>query len=86
MPLQPGQMSIHNYRAAHASGPNTGADRRIGVSMHFMPVVTEQVVGDWDSAALVRGQDPHRAFEHTPKPARDLDPTSSHFTPKPPKP
>jgi len=79
MPLQPGQMSIHNYRAAHASGPNTGADRRIGVSMHFMPVETEQVVGDWDSAALVRGQDPHRAFEHTPRPTRDLDPATSAF-------
>ncbi len=74
MPPEPGQMSIHNYRAAHASGPNRGADRRIGVSMHFMPVETEQVVGAWDSAALVRGHDPRRAFEHTPRATMDLDP------------
>jgi len=79
MPLKPGQMSIHNYRAAHASGPNRGADRRIGVSMHFMPVETEQVVGEWDSAALVRGEDPHRAFEHTPRVMRDLDPAVADF-------
>ena len=74
MPLEPGQMSIHNYRLAHASGPNLGADRRIGVSMHFMPADTKQVVGDWDSAALVRGEDPYRSFEHTPRVSRDLDP------------
>ena len=36
MPLEPGQISIHNYRIAHASGPNNSGDRRIGVSMHFM--------------------------------------------------
>lgn len=82
MPLKPGQMSIHNYRAAHASGPNTGADRRIGVSMHFMPVETEQVVGEWDSAALVRGKDPHMAFEHTPRVMRDLDPDILAFQTK----
>lgn len=82
MPLEPGQMSIHNYRAAHASGPNLGDDRRIGVSMHFMPVETEQVVGEWDSAALVRGEDPHRAFEHTPRPTCDLDPNILAFQAK----
>ncbi|MAH84809.1 MAG: hypothetical protein CBB68_10825 [Rhodospirillaceae bacterium TMED8] len=45
MPLQPGKMSIHNYRLAHASGPNKSSDRRIGVSMHFMPTATAQSVG-----------------------------------------
>jgi ectoine hydroxylase-related dioxygenase (phytanoyl-CoA dioxygenase family) len=79
MPLAPGQMSIHNYRAAHASGPNLGSDRRIGVSMHFMPVETQQTVTDWDSAALVRGKDPYRAFEHTPRVLQDLDPAILPF-------
>lgn len=79
MPLQPGEMSLHNYRLAHASGPNLGADRRIGVSMHFMPVETRQEVGDWDSAALVRGEDPHRAFNHTPVPKCDFDPAAVAF-------
>lgn len=82
MPLEPGQMSIHNYRTAHASGPNLGSDRRIGVSMHFMPADTQQVVGDWDSAALVRGVDPNRSFEHTPRVSCDLDPAVLEFQAK----
>ena len=73
MPLKAGEMSLHSYRLAHASGPNLSDDRRIGVSMHFMPPDTAQVVGDWDSAALVRGADPFGYFEHTPVPDRDFD-------------
>lgn len=79
MPLQPGEMSIHNYCLAHASGPNLAADRRIGVSMHFMPADTRQVIGAWDSAALVRGQDRHRHFAPTPRPARDFDAAAVAF-------
>ncbi|MDA1100754.1 MAG: phytanoyl-CoA dioxygenase family protein [Proteobacteria bacterium] len=73
MPLQVGEMSIHNYRLAHASGPNRAADRRIGISMHFMPTDTQQIVGSWDSAALVCGTDVHGNFTPTPIPAADFD-------------
>jgi len=79
MPLGVGEMSIHNYRLAHASGPNVSKDRRIGVSMHFMPPDTGQIVGDWDSAALVRGDDPHGNFESTPVPTGDMDATAMAF-------
>jgi non-haem Fe2+, alpha-ketoglutarate-dependent halogenase len=79
MPLQPGQMSIHNYRLAHASGANSTDDRRIGISMHFMPPDAAQIVGSWDSAALVRGTDPHHHFEPTPVPTTDLDPPCVSF-------
>ncbi|MDE0383184.1 MAG: phytanoyl-CoA dioxygenase family protein [Defluviicoccus sp.] len=79
MPLEAGQMSLHSYRLAHASGPNLSDDRRIGISMHFMPPDTAQVVGEWDSAALVRGTDRFGHFEHTPIPARDLDETALAF-------
>jgi non-heme Fe2+,alpha-ketoglutarate-dependent halogenase len=79
MPLAAGQMSIHNYRLAHASGPNNGTDRRIGLSMHFMPPDTAQIVGEWDSAALVRGRDDFRHFEPTPVPAKDFDPPAVAF-------
>jgi len=79
MPLAAGQMSIHNYRLAHASGPNNGSDRRIGLSMHFMPPDTAQIVGEWDSAALVRGRDDFRHFEPTPVPAKDFDPPAVAF-------
>ena len=79
MPLGAGEMSLHNYCLAHGSGPNLSPDRRIGVSMHFMPPETKQVVGAWDCAALVRGADRHGNFAHTPVPVRDLDPETVAF-------
>ena len=79
MPLKSGQMSIHNYRLAHASGPNLTLDRRIGISMHFMPPDTEQIVGNWDCAMLVRGNDPFGNFETPPLPTSDFDPIAVSF-------
>ena len=73
MPLKTGQISFHNYRLAHSSGPNRAPERRIGISMHFMPTDTEQNVGDWDSAALVRGEDKFGNFTPTPVPTKDFD-------------
>ena len=79
MPLATGEMSFHNYSLAHASEPNQSDDRRIGVSLHYMPTATGQIIGDWDSAALVRGIDKFGNFEPTPSPATDLDPTVAAF-------
>ncbi len=79
MPLKTGQISFHNYRLAHSSGPNRAPDRRIDISMHFMPPDTEQIVGDWDSAALVRGEDKYGNFAPTPVPAKDFDPDAMAF-------
>jgi non-haem Fe2+, alpha-ketoglutarate-dependent halogenase len=79
MPLKAGEMSLHNYCAAHGSGPNLTADRRIGVSMHFVPPQTKQVVGSWDCAALVRGEDRYGHFTLAPKPAHDFDPVAVAF-------
>ena len=79
MPLRPGQVSLHNGRLAHASSPNRSDDRRIGISFHYMPTRTRQIVGDWDSAALVRGEDSYGHFTHTPRPTRDFDPATVAF-------
>ena len=79
MPLQPGEMSMHNVRLAHASGPNRSTDRRIGLSLHYMPTSTKQVVGEWDSAALVRGEDRHGHFTLAPRPSKDFDPAAVAF-------
>lgn len=79
MPLQPGEASLHNVRLAHASGPNRSNDRRIGLSLHYMPTCTKQVVGEWDSAALVRGEDHFGHFAHTPRPSKDFDPAVTPF-------
>jgi non-heme Fe2+,alpha-ketoglutarate-dependent halogenase len=79
MALQPGEMSLHNVRLAHASGPNRSDDRRIGVSFHYMPTRSRQLVGEWDSAALVRGEDRFHHFAATPVPRRDMDPEAVAF-------
>ena len=79
MPLRPGEMSVHDVRTAHASPPNLSGDRRIGISMHFMPPTTRQSLADWDSAALVRGRDPFGHFHRTPTPQCDLDPAVAPF-------
>ncbi len=79
MPLKAGQVSFHNVRTAHGSGPNTTSDRRIGLSFHYMPTNTEQTLSDWDTAALVRGEDVHHNFEHCPQPTADLEPDAVEF-------
>lgn len=79
MPLQAGEVSLHNVRLAHASTPNRSTDRRIGLSLHYMPTCTKQIVGEWDSAALVRGEDRFGHFSITPRPSRDLDPVTVPF-------
>jgi non-heme Fe2+,alpha-ketoglutarate-dependent halogenase len=73
MPLAPGEVSIHNVQVAHASGPNETDDRRIGLSLHYIPTHVRQVVGDWDSAALVRGTDEFGHFDRAPPPSADMD-------------
>ena len=79
MPLKAGEVSVHNVRVAHASGPNLSADRRIGLSLHYIPTKTKQKVGGWDSAALVRGEDRFGHFNIAPQPVRDMDPDSVAF-------
>jgi len=79
MALEPGQMSMHNVRLAHGSGPNTTDDRRIGISLQYMPTRTKQLLVDWDFATLVRGTDRYGHFELTPRPKRDFDPAAVEF-------
>lgn len=79
MPLRPGEVSLHNGRLAHASSPNASDDRRIGISFHYMPTETRQIIGDWDSAALVRGEDIYGHFTHTPRPTKNFDPATVAF-------
>lgn len=77
--LKPGEMSLHNVRIAHASAPNRSADRRIGIAIRYMPPQTRQQLAEWDSAALVRGEDRYGHFVHEPSPVRDFDPTCVAF-------
>jgi len=79
MPLDTGEMSLHNIRMAHASSPNTTNDRRIGLSFHYIPTNTNQLNVEWDTATLVRGEDQYHHFEESPIPRFDLDPQSLDF-------
>ena len=79
MPLEPGEISLHNVRLAHASGPNRSSDRRIGISLHYMPAGAKQIIGEWDTAALVRGEDRFGHFTIAPRPAKDFDPEAVVF-------
>ncbi len=79
MPLQPGEISLHSVRLAHASTPNRSNHRRVGLSLHYMPTSARQTVGEWDSAALVRGEDHFGHFSHTPRPTEDFDPVAVAF-------
>ena len=79
MALKAGQVSFHNVRTAHGSGPNKTNDRRIGLSLHYMPPHTEQTLSEWDCASLVRGTDQYRHFEHCPRPSADLEPNAVDF-------
>jgi len=76
MPLKTGEMSFHNIRIAHASGPNITGDRRIGLSFHYMPTRTSQLNSDWDCASLVRGEDIYQHFDPSPVPSCDFDPVT----------
>lgn len=73
MELQAGQISLHNVGLAHASAPNRSGDRRIGLSLHYIPTTNRQLAIDNDTATLVRGEDRHGHFRLTPRPTRDLE-------------
>lgn len=77
--LKTGEAALFAYEIAHASHPNTSDDRRIAVVLRFIPTTARQVLADWDSAALVRGEDTFGHFEHEPKPTSDMDPTAVAF-------
>ncbi len=57
--LSPGQMSLHHGRLFHASGPNTTADRRIGLVLRYIRPDTPSTGQGKDFGVLVRGIDRH---------------------------
>ena len=71
--LQPGEMSLHHVKLIHGSNPNRSDDRRIGFAIRYVPAYVRQVVGEKDSAVLVRGVDTEQNFEHETPPVQDLD-------------
>lgn len=57
VPLHAGEMSLHNTHTVHASGPNRGDDRRIGIGISYIPAHVRPLTEPRSSALLVRGRD-----------------------------
>ena len=70
--LQPGEMSLHHVRLIHGSDPNPSGKRRIGFAIRYLPTYVRQVVGNHDSATLVRGVDSYHNFEPERRPDADM--------------
>jgi non-heme Fe2+,alpha-ketoglutarate-dependent halogenase len=73
LPLEPGQLSLHNIRTVHASEPNQSSHRRIGVALRFIAPHVKQINAPKDSAWLVRGEDRFGHFVHEQPPGADMD-------------
>mgnify|MGYP006277919407 FL=1 len=73
-PLRPGQMSLHHGWTLHASAPNRGADRRIGLAINFLRPSVRQTALSEDFATLARGADRFGHFRPEPRPAADFAP------------
>lgn len=77
--LQPGQMSLHHVRLLHGSNANRSSHRRVGMTFRYISTRIRQVVGNEDSAMLVRGTDRYGNFAPEPVPTRDRDPVCVEF-------
>lgn len=74
MPLQPGEMSLHHAFLIHGSLPNTGTERRIGMTFIYHPPGLRQLGRCRTSALLVRGRDRFGHFDHESPPFAADDP------------
>ncbi|MEM7079516.1 MAG: phytanoyl-CoA dioxygenase family protein [Pseudomonadota bacterium] len=72
-PLAAGEMSLHHVRIVHGSGPNTTADRRIGMVLRFCGTHVQQTKGS-DTAVLVAGEDRYGHFDLLGAPEADFAP------------
>ena len=63
MPLRPGELSLHNTRTLHASGPNRNGDRRLGLGIAYVPAHVRPLHEPRSCALLVRGEDRYNHFQ-----------------------
>ena len=61
-PLAPGEASFHHGWTLHASMPNQGNDRRIGLNIQYIAPHVQQTKHNMDTAILVRGKDKYNHF------------------------
>lgn len=73
-PLAPGEASFHHGWTLHASTPNQGNDRRIGLNIQYIAPHVKQTKHDMDTALLVRGKDAHNHFGKDTPATADFNP------------
>lgn len=79
MELAAGQASLHQGWTVHSSGPNSTATRRVGIVMNYLKPNVRQVVGDCESATLVRGEDHFGHYLSEPVCDSDFAPANVAF-------
>ncbi len=74
--LKPGQVSFHDLRLLHMSGPNQSVHPRLGIAFRFIPASNFPRTLKWlkRSATLVSGKKVHDYFIDDPMPKFDFDP------------
>lgn len=76
--LEPGECTLHHFRLAHSSEPNTSDRRRVGILFVFCrPDV--KPTNALNSAILVRGEDKYGYWKSDPLPERDLAPANLDY-------
>ena len=77
--LAAGQASFHQGWTVHSSGPNVTGERRVGLVMNYLRPSVRQVVGEFESATLVRGEDSYHHFRPEPQCGNDYAPANVAF-------
>jgi len=75
-PLAPGEASFHHGWTLHASMPNQGDDRRIGLNIQYIAPHVRQTKHNMDTAILVRGEDKYNHFGLDTPATADFDPVA----------
>ncbi len=70
---------MHHGWAVHSSNSNTSDLRRVGLVMNYVKPRVRQIVGDDESATLVRGNDAYGHFRTEPSCKSDYAPTNIAF-------
>jgi hypothetical protein len=76
--LNPGECTIHHFRLAHSSKPNTSDRQRIGILFVFCSTHVKPT-NKLDTAILVRGKDDYGLWKRDPVPERELDPDNLRY-------
>ena len=76
--LEPGECTLHHFRLAHSSEPNTSDRRRVGILFVFCGTHVKPT-NNLNTGILVRGEDKFGYWNADPLPERELDPDNLRY-------